>query len=170
MEAVSERKTIERELHRKQREVAGLETKLQNAKVYITALQKVLKLLDDASEDVDQTDAKLREGSAVAQARLIILNKECPVHIDDLLISMGKEVTRDSKASLASSLAAYVRRNEIFSRPAPNTFGLIELGHHTVESDIEDEPAAGFGRDSVGSISSFGSADFEEFDADDDPF
>jgi len=169
MEAVSERKTIERELHRKQREIVGLETKLQNAKVYVTALQKVLKLLDHASEDVDQTDAKLREGSAVAQARVIILNKEFPVHIDDLLINMGKKVTRDSKASLASSLAAYVRRNEIFSRPAPNTFGLIELGHHTVESDIEDEPVAGFGRDAVSPISSFGSADFEEFDADDDP-
>jgi hypothetical protein len=26
-------------------------------------------------------------------------------------------------------LAAYVRRGEIFTRPSPNTFGLLELGH-----------------------------------------
>lgn len=167
---MSERKTIERELLRKQREVAGLESKLQNAKVYVTALQKVLKLLDDATEEVDQTDAKLRDGSAVAQARTIILSKDCPVHIDDLLISMGKEVTRDAKASLASSLAAYVRRGEIFSRPAPNTFGLIELGHDTDEFE-QDEPAGGFGRESVPPVSAFGSSSFDEFDDSEDvPF
>ena len=168
---MSERKTIERELLRKQREVAGLESKLQNAKVYVTALQKVLKLLDDANEEIDQTDAKLRDGSAVAQARLIILDKDCPVHIDDLLISMGKEVTRDAKASLASSLAAYVRRSEIFSRPAPNTFGLIELGHDTDDFDPQDEPVGGFGREAVAPASAFGDSSFADFDDPDDvPF
>lgn len=50
-----------------------------------------------------------------------------------------------AEISLASSLAAYVRKGEIFTRPAPNTFGLVELGHKTI---IEEEagPPAGFGQ------------------------
>ena len=46
--------------------------------------------------------------------------------------------------SLASSLAAYVRRGEIFSRPAPNTFGLLELGH--LGGEEAEEPPSGFGK------------------------
>jgi hypothetical protein len=52
-----------------------------------------------------------------------------PVHITTLLAEIGLEINRDTRASLAGSLAGYVRRGEIFTRPAPNTFGLIELGH-----------------------------------------
>jgi hypothetical protein len=74
------------------------------------------------------------------------------VHLDDLLLELGKKVTRSSQASLAGSLAAYVRREEIFTRPAPNTFGLIELGHDSEgDGEVEDdfEPPAGFGRQPV---------------------
>jgi hypothetical protein len=82
----------------------------------------------------------------VARARDAILKEGSPVHIDVLLERLGKPVTRDTKASLTSSLSAYVRREEIFTRPAPNTFGLIELGHHDVEDEIESPPPE-FGRD-----------------------
>ena len=77
-------------------------------------------------------------GSAVAEARKSIRSEGRPLHIDELLRSMGKPVTRASRASLAGSIAAYVRRDEIFTRPAPNTFGLVELER----ANQEDEPAS----------------------------
>jgi hypothetical protein len=40
---------------------------------------------------------------------------------------MGKEVTRETRVSLASALSAYARRGEIFTREGPNRFGLFEL-------------------------------------------
>jgi len=142
---VSERQRIEDRLRKKEAEIATLEEKLKAAKVYAAAFRDVLKLMGGADEaEEEPSETKLRPGSAVAQTREIILARGEPVHLDDILAAIGKEATRDTKASLAGSLAAYVRKDEIFTRPAPNTFGLVELGHVTVEED-EAQPPAGFG-------------------------
>lgn len=141
---MSERAAIEERLKKKRSEVSNLEDKLRTAKVYIAALEDVLRIFKDEGAPESDGDTKLRAGSSVAQAKEIILARGEPVHIDDLLASMGKEVTRDSKASLASSLAAYVRRQEIFSRTGPNTFGLIELDH-SEEADEPEAPPPQFG-------------------------
>lgn len=142
---MSERKAIEEKLRKKTAEIASLEEKIKAAKVYSSALRDVLRMLD-SSEEPDSGETKLRAGSATAQARDVILSRGEPVHIDDLLHAMGKEVTRDSKASLGGSLAAYVRNHDIFVRTAPATFGLIELGHTEAEEE-EEQPPAGFGED-----------------------
>lgn len=146
---MSERKRIEDKLRKKQTEVANLEEKIKAAKVYITALQDVLKMLGRDADDIEEPEAKLRVGSSVAQAREAILAKGEPMHLDDLLGSIGKDANQANKASLGSSLAAYVRENEIFCRTAPNTFGLIELGHQAEPDEEEEEPPAGFGRKPV---------------------
>jgi hypothetical protein len=140
---VNERSRIEQLLRKKQTEVVTLEEKLKAAKAYINALRDVLKV---TSGEASESEPRLKEGSSVAMAREAILARGEPVRLDDLLLSIGKEATQASRSSLAGSLAAYVRRNEIFTRPAPNTFGLIELGHDTQEQEEDDEPPAGFGR------------------------
>jgi hypothetical protein len=139
---MEDRKRIEDRLRKKEHEVEVLEERLKTARVYVQALQDVLKLLDRDSET--SAASVLKAGSAVAQARDIILGKGEPVHITAILEAMGKDASRETRASLTSSLAAYVRRHEIFTRPAPNTFGLEELGH--VTEDEQDEPPAGFGQ------------------------
>lgn len=148
---MTERQMIEERMRKKLAEVATLEEKLKSAKVYLSALRDILRLIEkDETDTSDQGEVKLRAGSSVAQARDIILARGEPVHLDDLLTGIGKEVTRASQASLAGSLAAYVRKDEIFTRPAPNTFGLIELGHTSPnEEDDPFEPPAGFGRQPV---------------------
>ena len=115
-----EQKVIEDQLRRKEAEVVSLEEKLKAAKVYVKALRDVLKMVTK-EEPEEQGETKLRKGSLVDQARELILERGEPVHIDDLLKAMGKDVTRDAKASLNSSLAAYVRNEEIFVRTAPLT-------------------------------------------------
>jgi hypothetical protein len=135
---------IDGKIKRKEAEIATLEKKLEVAKVYLQALTDIRAAM--VSETERDSDMALRKGSAVARARELILKEGAPVHIDVLLVRLGKPVTRDTKASLTSSLSAYVRRGEIFSRPAPNTFGLIELGHHDVGDDIESPPPD-FGKD-----------------------
>lgn len=144
---MTERHKIEERIQRKQAEIVALEDKLKAAKVYIGALRDVLKLMDpDKDRPQVAADAKLKAGSSVDQARAIILLRGEPVHVDDLLRGMGKEVNQANRSSLVGSLAAYVRREEIFSRPAPNTFGLIELNHTEVESEEQEtEPPVGFG-------------------------
>jgi hypothetical protein len=145
---MSERSVVETQLKKKEAEILLLEEKLKVARVYIKALQDVLREIQrDPSSGEGDGEIALRRGSSVAQARDVILSCGNPIHVDDLLMALGKEVTRESKASLTGSLAAYVRRGEIFTRPAPSTFGLIELEHFEVQSGTE-EPPVGFGQPS----------------------
>lgn len=148
---MNEKQKIEDRVRKKRTEIVQIEEKLKAAKVYISALTDVLKMLEGDGDPPETADSKLRPGSAMAQARDIILARGEPVHLDELLEAMGKEATREGKASLAGSIAAYVRRDEIFTRPAPNTFGLIELGHESIIDDEPAEPPAGFGREPVSS-------------------
>lgn len=158
---MSERNVIEERLRKKQAEIVSLEEKLRAAKIYVQALQDVLKLFGKDEAATESAETKLRPGSAMAQAREVILERDSPVHLDDLLLGMGREVTRESRASLVGSLAAYVRKQEIFTRTAPNTFGLVELGHSSVDEEEENAPPAGFGRQPVTAVS---------FDDEDVPF
>jgi hypothetical protein len=148
---VNDRKKIEERLQKKESEIQNLEERLRAARVYVQALQDVLKLLGTVEETetvIHPTKtATLRTGSAVDQARQVILNRGMPVHVTALLEAMGKDTGAESRVSLASSLAAYVRRGEIFSRPAPNTFGLLELGH--LGGEEAEEPPSGFGKVTV---------------------
>ena len=141
---MSERKVIEDKRRQKRNEITTLEHKLKAVKVYIKALNDVLAILDK-EDDPSASDTKLRKGSLVDQAREIILERDEPVHLDDLLRAMGKDVTRDAKGSLNGSLAAYERKGEIFVRTAPATYGLIELSHASEEEVEEETPPAGFG-------------------------
>lgn len=140
---MSDRKVIEDRIRRKLNEISSLEEKLKAARVYVKALRDVLAIV--SNDDLDeQGETKLRKGSLVDQAREIILERDQPVHIDDLLRAMGKEVNRDAKGSLNGSLAAYVRNGEIFVRTAPATYGLIELSHAADDED-DEAPPPGFG-------------------------
>lgn len=141
---MSERAVIESKIKRKEEEIQSLERKLKAAKIYLRALRDIQgAIAKDVGKD-DSGGTVLRKGSLVAQARDVILMLGKPLHIDELLKCLGKEVTRESKASLAGSLAAYVRREEIFTRPAPNTFGLRELSHFELVPP-PNEPPPSFG-------------------------
>lgn len=144
---MNERRKIEDRLRRKEQEIQLLEDQIKDAKVYIQALQDVLKLLPREADGETTPDAMLRAGSLVSQARIAIKTHGSPLHIDEILRVLGKEVTRETKAALSSSLAAYVRRSEIFTRPAPNTYGLIELNPPAERQADTGTPPPNFGED-----------------------
>ena len=142
---MSEIGIIKDRIRKKEAEIQGFEDKLRAAKVYVQALQDILSAIErDAAPQ--PSDASLRVGSSVALAREAILRAGAPVHISDLLSALGKGITKETRSSLVSSLAAYVRKGEIFTRPAPNTFGLIELGHESEAEQTPVEPPPGFGK------------------------
>jgi hypothetical protein len=139
---MNERKKVEERLRRKEAEIRAFEEQIRDAKVYMQALQDVLKLLPKDAEEQSNAEAVLRSGSAVARAREVILRRKEPTHLNVLVQELGLELTREAKASLSGSLAAYVRKGEIFTRPAPNTFGLVELGH---KDEAASSPPDDFG-------------------------
>lgn len=145
---VNERKKIEDRIRKKEQELQELDSQMRDARVYIQAMQDVLKLLpkDTVKEGQSGSDgpSALREGSLASLARDAIFRKGVPTHVSELLSAMGKEDNRENRTSLSGTLAAYVRKNDIFTRPAPNKFGLVELGHLRPAS-VSAEPPDEFG-------------------------
>lgn len=142
------RDEIQKKVERKEQEIAKLgrtfEVQLASAKAYVQALQDLLKTLPrDPAEQRRKSSLVLRPNSAMAQAREAILAAGKPLHVTELLTALGRPVDSANKVTLTGSLANYVRKGEIFTRPAPNTFGLIELGHR--RETLPSEPPEGFG-------------------------
>jgi hypothetical protein len=136
------RNKIEERILKKEQEIQELEMKIREARAYVQALQDVAKLLPRGPETEKSADAVLRPGSAIADARSAILKAGKPMHIIDLLRAMGREVNRKNKIGVSGSIAAYVRRGEIFTRPKPNTFGLIELAQTNGKYEKSDTAAS----------------------------
>lgn len=120
------RDELQKRVERKKNEIVSLEAQIRDARVYIQAMEDAIKLLPRELDEA-AIDTALRPGSNVAKAREALQAAGKPLHISDLLAALGKETGPDNRAALSGSLSAYVRKHEIFTRPAPNTFGLVEF-------------------------------------------
>src|SRR6266851_6954391 len=121
------RHDFERRISKKQQEIADLELQIRDAKSYLQALQDSLKLIPREGNNNGSSESDLRPGSALSKAKDAIKKAGKPLHINDLLIAIGKPVDKKSRVSLAGSLSNYARKGEIFTKTAPNTFGLKEF-------------------------------------------
>lgn len=138
---MASRRQIEGMAKKKEQEIQELEAKIKDAKIYLQALQDVLKKFPKDATDKIAPESVLRPGSMVAQAREAILAIGKPMHVDEILRATDKELSRGNRTALGGSISAYVRKGIIFTRVGPNTFGLVEL-----EKD-QTEPPEGFGID-----------------------
>jgi hypothetical protein len=120
---------------RKEQEIRSLRLQLAQAEAYLQAIQDSMRVLPPEQEaDVEVT--ALREGTAIAKARDVLKAAGRPLHILEILRQMGRTPNKQNRVSLSGSLAAYVRRNQVFRKAAPNTFTLLE-----VSSTSNDPPA-----------------------------
>ncbi|HVZ02292.1 MAG TPA: hypothetical protein VHA35_22490 [Dongiaceae bacterium] len=141
---MADRRQIESMVKKKEQEIQELEEKVRETRVYLQALQDVLKKFPRATGgEPPAASTTLRPGSTVALARESILKAKRPLYVDDLLRDQGKELTRENRTALSGSLSAYVRKESIFTRTGPNTFGLLEID----DSDDSAEPPADFGKE-----------------------
>ena len=71
-----ERRRVEERLKRKEQEIQALEAQIKDARVYIQALQDVLRLLPRDPDSEPGTETMLRPRSLVAQARAAIAGRD----------------------------------------------------------------------------------------------
>jgi hypothetical protein len=121
------RREFEKRIERKRQEIVDLEKNIGEAKAYMQALQDSIKIFSRETESEEDTETVLRPGSMLAAARDAIKKAGKPLHIVELLKALGKEPAKANRLSLSGSLSGYVRSGSIFTRPRPNTFGLIEF-------------------------------------------
>ncbi len=135
---------IKRKIAQKEDEVRDLRERLFKAEAFLDGLQESLRLFEKSSGV--NGGGGLRPNSTVDKVFKMLKQAGAPMHANDLLRAIGKEPTKKNKQSLAGSLGFYVRQGEIFTRPAPNTFGLVEFGEVEVERELRNELPEGFGQ------------------------
>lgn len=149
-------KTINREIEAKKKEISKLDSQLEEiqqqrgqVQSFIDGLERAIQLLPRDASQQKKPENILRSNSDPAKARTAILKAGKPLHVNEILGNWIKDVTKKDRVSLSSSLGAYARKEEIFTKVAPRVFGLIELGHneeaYQEELVNEDEPPADFG-------------------------
>lgn len=127
------RKKIEDKIRKQKEKIDEIRLNLMKEEAYLSGLQATVTLMPK-----ENGRTELRAGTLVADARDYLRKVGKPLHVSKILEGIGKEVTRDSKVSMSGSIAAYVRKNQFFTRIAPNVFGLKEFEGKAAEiSDVE---------------------------------
>lgn len=125
---------LEDKIKRKEQEIQDYLTKINEAKSYIQAIQEAIKLIPKNVTD-ESSESKIRPGSTIGKTLALLKKAGKPMHMDEILVAIGKTNSKKDKMALGGSLGWYVRRHEVFTRTAPNTFGLIDK-----ENGIEEPP------------------------------
>ena len=132
------REELQRRIEKKQSEIREHEEAIRQAQAYIQGLVDTLKLIPKEDE-FGSPDISLRHGSNVAKAREVLRSAGRPLHISEILKAMGQPADKKHRLALAGSIAAYARKDQVFKKTDPNTFGLIEFG--ATGEDINQAPA-----------------------------
>lgn len=117
---------LQKRIERKQAEIREHEEQIRQAQAYMQGLQDTLKLIPKEDE-FGQVSTAFRHGSNVAKARDALKAAGRPMHISDLLKAMGQPTDKKHRLALAGSIASYARKDQVFKKTAPNTFGLLEF-------------------------------------------
>jgi hypothetical protein len=137
------RENFQKLIDKKQQEIRAFEMQVREASAYIQALQDSMKLLPRDPEINSATEHVLREGSTLAKTRDLLRKSGTPLPISEILKLLGKPQDTKHRISLAGTLSGYARKGRVFTKTAPNTFGLLEFG--TPAQAEEDELPAEFG-------------------------
>lgn len=133
------REDYQKRIDRKRQEIEDLRKQVQLEERYLQAMLDTFKMLPRepvvAANEAPSGPA-LRKNSLPALAYVALKRVGAPMHVKALLTEIGKPTTRNNYSTLSSSLTAYARRGEIFTKPEPNTFGLIEFGEAARVADL----------------------------------
>jgi len=137
-------KKFSRQIEKKHKEIEELKCKIREielsireAEAYIQAFEDMMKHLPKTGDDEERFT--VRVGSAIDLARKVLEQSGVPLHVDDLLIKMGREAGKSGRQALSGQLSHYVRQNRIFTRTAPNTFGLKQWLGESDDMDNEQD-------------------------------
>jgi len=139
------RENFQKLIDKKQHEIEQFELQIRETRAYIQALQDSMKFLPRDVASSTNSDHTLRPDSTLAKARDAIRAAGTALPIANILKAIGKPQDKKNRVSLAGTLSSYVRAGKVFTKTAPNTFGLIELGNSQPEAAGDADLPAEFG-------------------------
>ena len=61
-----------------------------------------------------------------------------PLHLHEIITALGRTADADTKAKIAGLLGWYTSKGKVFTKTAPNTYGLVEVA--SIPADFGEEP------------------------------
>ncbi len=111
--------TIRALIQEKEAEMVRLEAELRAGRAYVS-------LLADRVEAAEKRLQEPETDDPVVAVRRVLAVAGKPLFIDEILHALGRNVSRESREQLRRLIIPWVHRREIFTRPRPATFGLVE--------------------------------------------
>lgn len=133
--------TVKALVRAKEAEIQALEEQIIRARAYLGGLKDAMQAMqpppsagdEDAAKQINHgsngqhKEIRFRAGSTVEQAYVLLKEHGQPMHIMDILAGIGRPTTKSERQSLGGQLSGYVRREQVFERPEPGKFGLLEF-------------------------------------------
>ncbi len=132
------RREFEKLIEKKRVEIAEAQRAIDAGQAYIQAMVDAIKKLP--KEDLASI-SPVRAGSEVEKVREVILQAGKPLHLGEIIAALGKPDDAESKAKIAGLLGWYTSKGKVFTKTAPNTYGLVEA--HPPNPDIPPDFGAG---------------------------
>ena len=101
------REKFEEKIRKKEQEIQEYENKIREAKAYLQALQDTIRLLPKEEGSIS-VESKLRPGSAAYKTMIFLKKAGKPMHINEILKSIGKTTSKKDRISLGGSLSWYI--------------------------------------------------------------
>jgi hypothetical protein len=117
------KREFEKLIEKKRVEILEAQRAIASAEAYIQAMSDAIKKLP---KDDSAPVPMVRPGSDVEKIRDAILNSGKPLHISEIIVSLGRNDDAETKAKIAGLLGWYTSKGKVFTKTAPNTFGLVE--------------------------------------------
>jgi hypothetical protein len=131
------RKDFEKLIEKKRAEIGEAQRAMIAAEAYIQALTDALKKLPKE----DQAAPTVRPGSEVEKVRDAILAVGQPMHLNAIIEALGRSDDPDAKTKIAGLLGWYTSKGRVFTKTAPNTYGLVELAPPILPDEFGAEAA-----------------------------
>jgi hypothetical protein len=133
------RESLQKLADRKEAEIRNLKLQIAQAESYLQAIQDSLKVLPKEPLETGG-EPELRAGTLLSQARDILKAEGKPLHVNEILKKMGKNVDKGNRISLSGSISAYARKQMIFKKTGPNIFALVNMPPQAAGEEGEDVP------------------------------
>jgi hypothetical protein len=117
------KREFEKLIEKKKTEILEAQKAISSAEAYIQAMLDAIKKLP---KDDSDSAPLVRAGSDVEKVREAILNAGKPLHISEIITALGRQDDADTKAKIAGLLGWYTSKGKVFTKTAPNTYGLVE--------------------------------------------
>ena len=127
------RREFEKLIEKKRAEIVEAEKSIASADAYIQAMSDAIKKLP--KEDAAAAPL-VRAGSDVEKIREAILGAGKALHISEIIQALGRTDDADSKAKIAGLLGWYTSKGKVFTKTAPNTYGLVEAAPPDLPPDF----------------------------------